>query len=89
MVKLGIDAGAFSIHLAVLSEDNRIIYKAESVHQKLIKETAVEMLERASLHLTEEKFKVCVCGSMSHLLNLPQSNVLSEQTALSLARCGG
>ncbi len=84
-LKLGIDAGAFSVKLAVVDEDNKIIYKAESPHQKKVKETAVQMVDNAFSEVRADKMDVGVCGSMSHLLNFPQKAVLSEQASICLA----
>ena len=86
--KIGIDVGAFSIQVAVLSENDQLIYKAECAHNKKIKEAVQTMLKEAACHLPEgstEMIAVCSTGSMSHLLNLPESAVLSETAAVTSA----
>ena len=85
---IGIDAGAYSIQLAVLSPEGEILYKSERAHNKKIKETAVSMINEAAAALScpaEEKLPVCAVGSMAHLLNLPQTALRSEQSALTEA----
>lgn len=82
MIKLGIDAGAFSIQITALSEDNQIMYQADSIHHKKVKETAVEMLSAVASRFEGKPINVCACGTMSHLLNFPKSAVVSEQGAV-------
>ena len=88
MYRLGIDVGAYSIQLAILTEDDSILYKSESPHGRKIKETAVRMLRRAGEVLPcreAEEVTVCAAGSMSHLLNLPSEAILSDQAAAAVA----
>ena len=85
MFRLGIDVGAFSIQIAVLSEENKILYQEECAHHKKVKETAVTMLQKVASRIGLESWKVCACGSMSHLLNLPQDAVISDQAAIKSA----
>ena len=83
--KIGIDAGAYSIQLAILSDKKEILYQAECPHNKKIKVTTVNMIKEAAEKLpalTEERALVCAVGSMAHLLNLPPEAVVSEQAAL-------
>ena len=85
MISIGIDAGAFGIRLAVLSEEGRIICREEHPHNRKIKEAAVNMIKKTAAQLSqvdEEGVFVCAVGSMAHLLNLPLTAVVSEQAAL-------
>ena len=82
MLRMGIDAGAYSIQLAVLAGDGQILYQQERPHNKKVKETTVQLVNAAATELkltAEQSLLVCGTGSMSHLLNLPQTAVISEQ----------
>ena len=85
MYKLGIDAGAFSVQVALLDDHNQIIYKEEGDHHKDVKRVASAMIERALTSLKQETVMVAACGSMSHLLNLDSQVIMSNQVAISSA----
>ena len=88
MYRIGIDAGAFSVQVSVLSPKDEIVFQKECPHRKEVKQTVVTLLREtaAQLSLTEaETLQVCATGSMSHLLNLPQSAVISDQAAVTCA----
>ncbi len=78
-MKLGIDAGSFSIKVVALDEKNDILWKKEYVHANKIKETLEIIYD--DLKAYGEDFSLGFCGARAHLLGLDGRESLTEMDA--------
>lgn len=89
-MRLGIDAGTYSIKLCLTDEDGKIIDKVSYPHKNNVKAVLVQELEKMESRCgiaDSEKISIAVTGAMSRLLNLPEKCVVDEERALEEGVC--
>ncbi len=79
-MRLGIDAGTYSIKIVLMDQDE-IVKKIEQPHHNRVKEVTCQMLESLSL---PGEVEVLTSGAMSHLLGLPKEAILPEKKAMTI-----
>jgi len=82
MKKLGIDVGSYGSRFVLTDENGKILFKESIPHHNKVKETILDSLNSVKEITGSEAVMISVCGSMCHLLSLPDDYMCSEITAL-------
>jgi len=84
---LGIDIGSTTVKIAIIDENNNILYSEYKRHFAKIKETLRELLENAIKEIGDIEVAGCITGSgglaLSNVINIPfEQEVVCVSTAL-------
>ena len=87
MKRLGIDIGSTTVKIAILDEENHILYSEYKRHFAKIKETLRELLENAVASIGDTEIAACITGSgglaLSKVIDVPfEQEVVCVSNAL-------
>ena len=87
MKHLGIDIGSTTVKIAIINEDNKILYSEYQRHFAKIKETLKELLENAVKSIGDTEVSACITGSgglaLSNVIDIPfEQEVVCVSSAL-------
>ena len=80
MRKLGLDIGTFSCKYILTDETFHVLEQGSIPHHNHIKDCLLDIIKKLSVHT--DIVEIAVCGSMSHLLPLPESCYVNSTFAL-------